>query len=218
MNLRIIKPKNKLSLFIILALIVSFSGSSEVNQAWASDHTASTRFQTASRRLELPVAPERNPPGDIPDSQVFINYTSAQGGYSLAVPEGWARTTTNNTVMFQDKLDGLTVTISKADKLPNVRGIHKNQAARLKKTARAVIIRQIKHIRSPNNMPAMLMRYESNSEPNPVTSKQVRLENNSYFFYQNYQNGKLAELRLWAPLGADNVDQWRLISHSFKWR
>ncbi len=187
---------------------------SGANQAWASDHAASTHLQMDDKHLEQPVAPERNPPGDIPDSQVFINYTSAQGGYNLAVPEGWARTTTNNTVMFQDKLDGLTVTISKAGKLPDVQEIHKNQAARLKKTARAVIIRQIKHIKFPN-MPAMLMRYESNSEPNPVTNKQVRLENNSYFYYQN---GKLAKLRLWAPLGADNVDQWRLISHSFKWR
>jgi hypothetical protein len=116
--------------------------------------------------------------------------------------------------MFQDKLDGLTVTISKAGKLPDVREIHKNQTARIEKTGRAVIIRQIEHIKLPN-MPAMLMRYESNSEPNPVTNKQVRLENNSYFYYQD---GKLAELRLWAPLGADNVDQWRLISRSFRWR
>ncbi len=214
MKLRIIKAKNRLSLLITLVLIVSFNGSSKPNQAWAKEYSTSTHRQMSSRRQELPIAPERNPPGDIPDSQVFVNYTSARGRYSLAVPEGWARTTTNNTVMFQDKLNGLTVTISKADKLPDVQEIHKNQAMRLKKTGRAVIIRQIKHIKL-SNIPAIFMRYESNSEPNQVTSKQVRLENNSYFYYQN---GKLAELRLWAPLGADNVDQWRLISHSFKWK
>ena len=32
-----------------------------------------------------------------------------------------------------------------------------------------------------------------------------------------YKNGKLAVLTLWAPLGADNVDQWQRMSQSFKW-
>jgi len=62
--------------------------------------------------------------------------------------------------------------------------------------------------------PAVLMVYTSNSDPDPVTGKQVRLENNAYLFFKN---GKLATLRLWAPLGADNVDQWKLISRSFRW-
>ena len=38
------------------------------------------------------LAAEKNPPGDIPDDQVFVAYTSRAGGYSLKVPEGWART------------------------------------------------------------------------------------------------------------------------------
>jgi hypothetical protein len=36
---------------------------------------------------ELPVAPEKKPPGDIPDTQVFITFTSPLG-FSLKVPEG----------------------------------------------------------------------------------------------------------------------------------
>ena len=62
---------------------------------------------------------------------------------------------------------------------------------------------------------AVLLAYQSNSDPDPVTGKQVRLDNQDYLFYQQ---GKLATLRLWAPLGADNVDQWKLISGSFGWR
>ena len=36
---------------------------------------------------EKPVAPEKNPPGDIPDNQVFIDYGSPLG-FKIKVPEG----------------------------------------------------------------------------------------------------------------------------------
>jgi hypothetical protein len=163
---------------------------------------------------EKPVAPEKNPPGDIPDSQVFVIYASCQGGYEVEVPEGWARTTRGMDVTFQEKLDGLSVKVTNAAGPPDVESIRKNQGELLKETGRAVQIKDIKNIGFSNG-PAVLMVYESNSEPDPVVNKQVRLENSSYFFYRN---GKLAELRLWAPLGADNVDQWNRISDSFRWR
>ena len=59
---------------------------------------------------ETAIAPEKNPPGDIPDSQVFIAY--AGGGYALKVPEGWARTVTGPNVSFASKLDGVSVTLT----------------------------------------------------------------------------------------------------------
>ena len=31
------------------------------------------------------------------------------------------------------------------------------------------------------------------------------------------KSGKMAILILWAPIGADNADQWKLISESFRW-
>ena len=42
---------------------------------------------------ETAVAPETNPPGAIPDNQVFIDYT-APAGFSMQVPEGWSRSDT----------------------------------------------------------------------------------------------------------------------------
>jgi hypothetical protein len=164
--------------------------------------------------VEKPVAPEKNPPGDIPDSQVFVKYTSLRGGYELDVPEGWARRTRGGDVIFASKLDGLSVTITDEGKMPDAQSVRKNQVKQLEKTGRAVVIKSIKDIKFKSG-PAVRVAYESNSEPNPVTNKQVRLENNIYVYYRN---GKMAELRLWAPVGADNVDQWNRISHSFRWR
>ena len=60
----------------------------------------------------------------------------------------------------------------------------------------------------------VLIAYTSNSEPNIVTGKQIRLENNRYLFFYA---GRLVTLDLSAPVGADNVDPWRTITNSFTW-
>jgi hypothetical protein len=87
------------------------------------------------------------------------------------------------------------------------------QAFELVKTGRAVTIKAIKNVTLPTG-PAVLIDFESNSEPNQVTNKQLRLESNRYLMFRN---GKLATLDLSAPKGADNVDQWKLIAQSFHW-
>lgn len=177
-------------------------------------NTTQATENTSSKSIEKPVAPEKNPPGDIPDSQVFIKYTSATGKYELQVPEGWARTESGTDVKYVDKLDGIQVKISTVNDAFTVDNIKKNQVAAMEKTGRAVKINSTKEIKLSGGQ-AILVKYDSNSEPDPVTNKQVRLENESIFLNNN---GKLAEIVLWAPLGADNVDQWNLISNSFKWR
>jgi hypothetical protein len=197
-----------------LVLVTVYCGYDTSSGSSAKESFTTVQLQASGTASEKPVAPEKNPPGDIPDSQVFVKYASSQGGYEIEVPEGWAQTTWGSNVIFTDKLDGLSVTVTSAAGPPNVESLRKNQAELLKKTERAVRIKGIKDIRLSNG-PALLMVYQSNSEPDPVVNKQVRLENSSYFYYKN---GKLAELRLWATLGADNVDQWNRISNSFRWR
>lgn len=208
------KLKWALTIGVCLVLVTVFCGHNTSRGSTVKESFTTVQLQTGGTASENPVAPEKNPPGDIPDSQVFVNYASPQGGYEVEVPEGWARTTRGMDVTFQEKLDGLSVTVRNAAGQPDVESIRKNQAESIKKTGRAVRIQRIKNIRLSNG-PALLMVYQSNSEPDPVVNKQVRLENSSYFYYKN---GKLAELRLWAPLGADNVDQWNRISNSFRWR
>lgn len=91
--------------------------------------------------------------------------------------------------------------------------VKNKQAVELQKSGKAVQIAKVKDVQLPSGK-AVAIAYTSNSEPDAVTGKQIRLENNSYLFFRN---GKLATLRLWAPQGADNVDQWQRISRSFRW-
>lgn len=169
---------------------------------------------TAAGGTEQPVAPETNPVGDIPDTQAFVKYTSGQGGYELDVPEGWARSESGMDVSFADKLDGVKVIITDTTSTPTLSSVQAAWIPALQKSVRAVQVGGVKEVALPGGK-AMLVDYTSNSEPNVVTGKQSRLENNAYLFYNN---GKLAVLTLWAPVGADNVDQWRRMSQSFKWR
>jgi hypothetical protein len=154
-------------------------------------------------------AAEKNPPGDIPDDQVFVPYTSAASGYSLKVPEGWARSEKGSDVDFTDKFDGVAVIVDAAAAPPTIKDV----VARLGKAEKGFKVVKTNEIRLPAGS-VLLVKYESESEANPVTNKRIRLEDEAYVFYKN---GKMAILILWAPVGADNADQWRLISESFRW-
>jgi hypothetical protein len=167
----------------------------------------------ASLAAEQAVPAEKNPPGDIPDTQVFIDYASPEG-FTMKVPEGWARTDDPDGASFVDKLDGVVVKVAKADAAPTVEIAKKNYVSELEKTERAVKVSAVKAVKLPAG-PAIRIVYTSNSEPNQVTNKQVRLENERYLYFKD---GKLVTLELYAPKGADNVDQWQLMSNSFEWR
>ena len=150
---------------------------------------------------------------DIPDTQVFVTYTYSQGKYQLDTPEGWAQSVSGTDVNFVSNLDGLQVALTSAAIQPTASSVRTDQAASLQQTGRAVRDVQVQDVHLAGGM-AVLITYTSNSEPNAVTGKQVRLENNRYLFYKN---GKLATLTLSAPVGADNHDQWLRIANSFKW-
>jgi hypothetical protein len=200
------------SILVIVVVGLVFFSNWQGN-TFSNKVVATKESQKPTTNSEKPVAPEKNPPGDIPDSQVFIKFIALDNSYELKVPEGWARTNNGPNVSFIDKFDGLQVIVTEASTAPTVESVRSKQIEELLKNGRAVRITMLKNIRFANST-AILVAYESNSAPDTVTGKQIRLENNSYLFYKN---GKLATLTLWAPMGADNVDQWKLISTSFRW-
>jgi hypothetical protein len=161
---------------------------------------------------EKAVPAEKNPPGDIADTQVFIDYASPLG-FTMKVPEGWARSDRVDGASFIDKLDGVIVSVSKATSAPNTEDVKTNEVVNLKTAERAVTVASVKAVKLPGG-PAIRIVYTSNSEPNAVTNKQVRLENERYLYFKD---GKLVTLELYAPKGADNVDQWQLMSESLRW-
>ncbi|MEO9228357.1 MAG: hypothetical protein ABI216_05315 [Devosia sp.] len=159
---------------------------------------------------EAPVAPEHNPPGDIPDSQVFITYTGS--GVSMKVPEGWSRRDLVDGANFSDKYNLVEIRVAKADHASTAATAKTNEAKDLLATGRATEISKIMDEKLDGGT-AVRIDYASNSEPNAVTNKQIRLERVRYLLFKN---STLVTLDMAAPFGADNVDQWRLMANSVR--
>lgn len=206
-----------IAMLVLVVLALGGCGGTNSTSSTPSPTThTSVATQPSSTSTEQPIAPvssSQASASDIPDTQTFVTYRSSPGNYQLDVPEGWARTTSVADVSFVFNLDSLQVAITKTSTAPTANSVRTNQAVLLQQNGRAVRDVKVQDVQLPSGH-AVLIVYTSNSDPNSVTGKQVRLENNSYLFFKN---GTLATLTLSAPVGADNVDQWVRMSHSFKW-
>jgi hypothetical protein len=165
------------------------------------------------QQTEQPLKQEKNPPGDIPDNQVFITYASPRG-FSFKVPEGWARKDLTDGAVFADKYGRITVAETTSPTAPDVVTAKQTLVPELEKTARAVAVKKIQAKKLPAGA-TVLISYDSNSDPSPVTNKAIRLENDRYYFWKD---GRLVMLDFSAPAGADNADQWDMMAKSFHWR
>lgn len=158
-------------------------------------------------------APEKNPPGDIPDNQVFVTYTSPDG-FSVKVPEGWSRTAIDHGVRFFDKYDEIDAISGTAAAAPSLASVRASEIPDLQKGGHPVEVTAVKDVKLPAGR-AIRISYLANSAPNPVTNKPLRLEHERFILFKD---GKTVTLDMAAPAGADNVDQWQLISNSLQWK
>jgi hypothetical protein len=172
---------------------------------------AALSLPAVSIAVEKPVASEKNPPGDIPDTQVFVDYQHA--GVTMKVPEGWARADEANGAIFSDKYNRIELTTQAVNAPLSASSVTSHEAKDLVAKGRAVKIIAVKNVKLDGGN-AVRIDYSANSEPNAVTSKQIRLE--EVRFYLQGPSGKMAVLDMSAPNGADNIDQWNLMSNSLR--
>ncbi len=72
--------------------------------------------------------------GDIPDSQAFVRYTSAAGGYSLEVPEGWARNGLGAAITFTSTLNRVEIQAARGAAAPTTASVRSGVLTTLSKT------------------------------------------------------------------------------------
>lgn len=150
--------------------------------------------------------------GDIPDNQVFLTYRNPTEGYSIKVPEGWARTGSGARVTFRDKNNVVRIEIA-----PGSRTTPAAAKAELARTARntpSLHFQQLTAARAAGK-PAVKVVYSTASPPSPVTGKRVTLVVDRYYVPGP---GKHAVVDLGTPQDVDNVDAYRLMIESFRWR
>jgi hypothetical protein len=205
------------------AIVLSACGSSATAGGPSSSGTSASPSATRSPKParshvspvppESPVPAESNPPGDIPDSIAFVPYRSKAGGFKISTPEGWSRTTSKDSVTFTDKLNTIVVSWAPAASAPTVQSATSTEVPTLRKTVRAFRLVDVKAVDLPAG-PSALISYQANSDPNAVTGKQYRQD---ILRYELFRRGEQVDITLLSPVGADNVDPWRIVTESFAW-
>lgn len=213
------KPVFLLIGMIIAAVVVAGCGNSGKKPAASTgpikpaSNAPSTSQPSSAANKEAPVAPENNPPGDIPDSQVFVPFKPASGTFEVKVPEGWAQSGPDSSVAFTDKLNTVTINTIDNSTQPTVERANAVEVPQLAQSEPAFQLVETTQVSLPGG-PAVLIKYQKNSPPNQVTGKKYRMD---VLRYEFYRNGVQVNLTLESPVGADNVDPWKAISESFKW-
>jgi hypothetical protein len=167
-----------------------------------------------------PVATESNPPGDIPDNTAFVPYQQAGASFVVSIPEGWARAVVGNGVSFTDKLN--TITLSSASSAssasttsqPSVVAARQLTVPELQKAVPAFKLLDVTTVQRKAGT-AVLVHYQADSAPNPVTNKVVRDDVQRYEFFRN---GTEVDVTLAGPVNADNVDPWKTVTDSLQWK
>jgi hypothetical protein len=147
--------------------------------------------------------------GDIPDNQVFLVFRNHRTGYSMKYPEGWAQKGASSTVVFRDKNNIVRVVVGAAGR-PTATSVRR-ELARLKGVK---LMQTPQQIALPGGS-AVLAVYSTESAPNAVTGKRVTLVVDRYYVWKG---GRVAVVDLGTPQGVDNVDAYRLMIESFRWR
>jgi hypothetical protein len=157
---------------------------------------------------------EQNPPGDIPDQQVFVPYTAPGAHFSVKVPEGWARSSGPAGVTFTDKLNSITIQEVPAAQPPTAAQARTQVLPQLAASVPAFADGRIAGVTRTAG-PVVLLTYLGDSAADPVTNKVVR---DAFEQYRFWRGGHEAVITLAGPKGADNVDPWRIVTDSLRWR
>ncbi|MER7189508.1 hypothetical protein [Streptomyces flaveolus] len=197
---------------VVATVIAGCSGSSSGTHSGSG----SAAPAQAAPAQATPAPTESNPPGDIPDNQVFVAYRPTGGftGFTVKVPEGWARTDKGGTTVFTDKLNSVTIATAHAPTAPTVTSVKDTVVPRLRGQVSRFASPKVSQVTRKAG-PVVLLTYQGDSAKDPVTGKVVR---DAFERYAFYQKGHEVDLTLSGPVNADNVDPWRIVSDSFAWR
>jgi hypothetical protein len=203
----------RISTLALLCVLVAACGAKKAQQPTTTAASATT---TTTGAAATTTAPQTGPgalqaevaatgAGDIPDNQVFVDYTGKS--FTMKVPEGWAQTGRSNNVTLRDKNNIVRVVVV-AGSAPTVASVQ-HEIASLKgarATGKPTTLKL-------GGLAAVKATYETTSAPNAVTGKRLTLTVDRY---ELASNGKRAIVDLGSPVGVDNVDAYRLMVQSLR--
>lgn len=185
----------------------------------AASHFGSGSSSTTHTSGSIPgggAPTETNPPGDIPDNQAYVAFQPSSGftGFTVKVPEGWARTGQGGATVFTDKLNRVEIATASASSAPTVTSVGSEVVPRLRGQVPKFDGPKVSQVNRHAGS-AVLLKYQGDSAADPVTGKIVR---DAFERYAFYRQGHEVDLTLSGPVNADNVDPWRIVTDSFSWK
>jgi hypothetical protein len=198
-------PKLVLVCGLLLAAVVAgCGGSSHASSAGAGSTGSSASALAADARSAAT--------GDIPDNQAFLLFTNRSAGYAIKYPEGWTQSGAARNVTFRDKNNLVRVTVAHGS-LPSPAAVVA-ELTDLKRSQPTLSFGTPQHVKLGTTA-ALKVVYTTESPPNPVTGRRVKLAVDRY---KLAGAGRVATVDLGTPIGVDNVDAYRLMIESFRWR
>jgi hypothetical protein len=135
------------------------------------------------------------------------------GGFTVRVPEGWARTEAGGAVTFTDKFNSVRVETGDAATAPTVQSAERDEVPAIRASSANFSAGKVSTVTRSGGS-AILVTYQADAPPDPVTGKAARLDIERYEFWKD---GRSVVLTLSGAVGSDNVDPWRTVSDSFRW-
>ncbi|HLY49550.1 MAG TPA: hypothetical protein VKR21_10165 [Solirubrobacteraceae bacterium] len=153
--------------------------------------------------------------GDIPDTQVFLVLRNAHSGYSMKYPEGWTiQGSGSDKLTISDKNNLVRVVIGRGP-APSPASVAAALTA-LKKSSPTLTFTAPQKFALPASSRAVKAVYTTESPPDTVTGKRVKLIVDRYVLPG--PGGRVATVDLGTPKGVDNVDAYRMMIESFSWK
>ena len=222
---------NKLSVLgvvLVSSIVMAGCGSSSSNSspspggastgaptATTTSPSPSTTTGAASSPGALAAEAQSAATGDIPDSQVFLVLNNAHGGYSLKYPEGWTiQGSGSDKLTISDKNNLVRVVIARGP-APSPASVAAALIA-VKSSSPTLTFTAPQKFALPASSGAVKAVYTTESAPNPVTGKRVKLVVDRYVLPGT--GSRVATVDLGTPVGVDNVDAYRMMIHSFTWK
>lgn len=203
-------------LLLASAVTAVCSGAASGSGSGSGSSAASSTPRSSTGSAPNAAPTESNPPGDIPDNQAYVAFRPSSGfaGFTVKVPEGWARTTKGSTTVFTDKLNRVQISPAAVSAAPTVGSVTNTVVPQLRTQVPKFANPKVTVVQRKAGT-AVLLTYRGDSAPDPVTGKVVR---DAFERYAFYRQGHEVNLTLSGPVNADNVDPWRIVSDSFGWR
>ena len=146
---------------------------------------------------------------------MFLVLRNADGGYSMKYPEGWTiQGSGSDKLTISDKNNLVRVVIGRGP-APSAASVAAALTA-VQRSSPTLTFTAPHKFALPASLGAVKAVYTTESAPNPVTGKRVKLVVDRYVL--RGPGGRVATVDLGTPVGVDNVDAYRMMIQSFTWK